>query len=155
MMSVQELYLSKEGLDNLQKELANLKVQRVEITQKIKEAREYGDLSENAEYQEAKIKQAFVEGRIEEIEATLKLAKVIDTKNNTKGEVCIGSTVVVDVKGNEVTYQLTGSDEANPAAGKISHESPLGRALIGKRVGEKVTVSTPDGEREYLVVRVG
>ncbi len=153
-MSVQELYLSKEGLDNLQRELASLKQQRVEITQKIKEAREYGDLSENAEYQEAKTKQAFVEGRIEEIEATLKLAKVIDAKNNANGEVGLGSTVVVDVGGNEVTYQLTGSDEANPARGKISHESPLGRALMNKRAGERVTVNTPDGDREYLVVRV-
>lgn len=138
----------------MQKELASLKAQRVEITQKIKEAREYGDLSENAEYQEAKTKQAFVEGRIEEIEATLKLAKVIDAKNNTQGEVGLGSTVVVDVNGNEVTYQLTGSDEANPARGKISHESPLGQALMGKRAGERVAVSTPDGEREYSVVRV-
>ena len=153
-MSVQELYLSKEGLDGLREELAKLKAQRVEITQKIKETREYGDLSENAEYQEAKTKQAFVEGRIEEIEATLKVAKMIDSKNNTKGEIGLGSTIVVDVNGNQVTYYLTGSDEANPAQGKISHGSPLGQALLGKRSGDKVSVATPDGEREYTIVRV-
>jgi len=153
-MSVNELYISKDGLANLQAELDNLKKQRVEITQKIRDAREFGDLSENAEYQEAKTRQAFVEGRIEEIEMTLKLAKVINAKNNAKGEVGVGSTVVVDVNGNEITYQLTGSNEASPAEGKISNESPLGQALVGKRVGDRATVATPDGEREYLIVRI-
>lgn len=153
-MSVKELYISKEGLDNLQKELASLKKQRVEITEKIREAREFGDLSENAEYQEAKTKQAFIEGRIEEVEATLKLAKVIDAQNNARGEVGVGSTVVVDVNGSEVTYTLTGSDEASPAAGKISNQSPLGQALLGKKAGDRTTVETPDGVREYLIVKV-
>jgi transcription elongation factor GreA len=153
-MTVNDLYISRDGLANLQAELEALKKQRVEITHKIKEAREFGDLSENAEYQEAKTRQAFVEGRIEEIDATLKMAKVIDAKNNANGVIEVGSTAVVDVSGRELTYYITGSNEASPAEGKISNESPIGRALLGHRAGDRVKIETPDGEREYLIVKV-
>ncbi|AKM84587.1 TPA: transcription elongation factor GreA [Patescibacteria group bacterium] len=154
-MGVQELYISQQGLENLKRELEELKQQRVEITEKIKDAREFGDLSENAEYQEAKTKQSFIEGRIEEIEATLKMAKVIDAKNNANGEISVGSTVVVDGTGREVTYQIVGSNEVSPEEGKISNESPLGVALMGHRAGDRVMVPMADGEeREYLIVKV-
>jgi len=154
-MGVQELYISQQGLENLKLELEELKQQRVDVTEKIKDAREFGDLSENAEYQEAKTKQSFIEGRIEEIEATLKMAKVIDAKNNASGEVGVGSTVVVDGTGREVTYQIVGSNEASPEEGKISNESPLGVAMMGCRAGDRVTVPMADGEkREYLIVKV-
>jgi transcription elongation factor GreA len=155
MMELQEMYLTKEGLEKLQAELGELKQQRVEITQKIKEAREFGDLSENAEYQEAKTKQSFVEGRIEEIEATLKLAKVVDRDDNdNKNEVAIGSKVSVRVNGSKYDYEITGSNEASPAEGRISNESPLGRALLGCQKGSKFTLETPDGGREYEVLGV-
>lgn len=154
MIDVKELYLSKEGVENLKAELADLKEQRVDITQKIKEAREFGDLSENAEYQEAKIKQSFIEGRIEEIETMLKSAKLIDGKSTTSGFVGLGSTVVVEFAGKQATYYLTGSSEADPIQSKISNESPLGRALMGHAAGDKITLSTPDGDREYKVVKV-
>lgn len=154
MIDVKELYLSQEGVENLKAELEDLKEQRVDITQKIKEAREFGDLSENAEYQEAKIKQSFIEGRIEEIEAMLKSAKLIDGSATTSGFVGLGSTVVVEFAGKQNTYYVTGSSEADPLASKISNESPLGRALMGHAAGDKVVLSTPDGDREYKVVKV-
>lgn len=158
MMEVQDLYLSKDGLAKLKEELAELQQQRVEVTQKIREAREFGDLSENAEYQEAKTRQAFIEGRVEEIEAMLKTAKIIEDengKNISAGEVIVGSKVTVKYNGREITYNITGSNEASPEEGKISNESPLGRALIGRRPGEKVKLATGDGEREYQIVKVG
>lgn len=155
MMGVQDLYLTKDGLDKITEELGDLKRQRVEITQKIKEAREFGDLSENAEYQEAKTKQSFVEGRIEEIEATLKVAKVVDhngTGNNQ--EVQVGSKVSVECNGKKYDYEITGSDEASPGEGRISNESPLGRILLGHHKGDKIVLAAPDGDREYTVTAV-
>lgn len=154
MTEVQDMYLTHEGLEKLQNELKELKELRVEITQKIREAREFGDLSENAEYQEAKTKQSFVEGRIEEIEATLKLATVVNHKADAKGQIEVGSTVKVKVNGKDMEYEITGSNEASPAEGKISNESPLGHALLGHRVGEKVSLVAPDGNREYQILHV-
>lgn len=154
MMDVKELYLSEEGLANLKTELEDLKEQRVDITQKIKEAREFGDLSENAEYQEAKISQSFVEGRIEEIETILKSAKIINSNDHAKGIVGLGTTVTVEFNGKQAEYHVTGSSEADPTLRKISNESPLGRALIGHGAGDKVVLSTPDGDREYKIIKV-
>lgn len=153
-MDTQTLYLSEEGVQNLKSELGELKEQRVDVTQKIKEAREFGDLSENAEYQEAKIKQSFIEGRIEEIESMLKVATIINEKDHAKGVVGLGSTVVIKHDGTEATYYVTGSNEADPIQGKISNESPLGHALMGHQAGDKVVLTTPDGNREYNVVKV-
>ena len=153
-MEVQEKYISKEGLNKLQAELAGLKAQRVEITQKIKEAREYGDLSENAEYQEARTKQSFIEGRIEEIETILKTVKLIDRRGKGNGKVVVGSDVVVSFNGKKKTYHITGSNETSPGEGKISNESPLGQALMDKRAGESVKLETPEGSRIYKIVKV-
>lgn len=152
-MEVQDLYLTKEGLEKLHQELKDLKAQRVEITHKIKEAREFGDLSENAEYQEAKTKQSFVEGRIEEIESLFKLATVVED-HHSGSIVEVGCTVTVDVAGSEREYHITGSNEASPLEGRISNESPLGRALVGRKIGETVTLATPDGERTYKILKV-
>src|SRR5680860_370610 len=135
-MEVKERYVSKEGLDKLQGELKELKARRVEITQKIKEAREYGDLSENAEYQEARTKQSFIEGRIEEIETALKTSKLINRRSKGNDDIAVGSDVVVSFAGKERTYHITGSNETSPGEGKISNESPLGHALMGKKAGE-------------------
>lgn len=148
------MYISKEGFEKLQKELAELQVQRVEITQKIKEAREFGDLSENAEYQEARTKQSFIEGRVEEIESILKNGEVVDGRSKSKDVVGVGSEVLVKTNGSEKTYKLTGSDEASPLEGKISHESPLGEALMGRREGDKIALETPDGNREYAILKI-
>ncbi|MFA5270308.1 MAG: transcription elongation factor GreA [Patescibacteria group bacterium] len=153
-MTQQDLYISRAGLEELKQELSNLLEERKEITAKIKEAREFGDLSENAEYQEAKTKQSFVEGRIVEIEAMLKVAKVIDDNNRVNGRIALGSTVKVQVNGDAKTFVITGSNESNPAEGKISNESPIGRALMGQKKGDKVDVITPDGTKTYTIIEV-
>lgn len=153
-MTQQDLYISRAGLEDLKKELAELLEERKEITADIKEAREFGDLSENAEYQEAKNKQSFIEGRIAEIEAMMKVAKVIDDNNRTNGRVALGSKVKVEVNGQTKDFVITGSNESNPAEGKISNESPIGRALMGQKKGDVVDITTPDGVRKYHIVDV-
>ena len=153
-MTQQDLYISRAGLEDLKKELTELLEVRKEITAKIKEAREFGDLSENAEYQEAKTKQSFIEGRIAEIESIMKVAKVIDDNNRTNGRVALGSTVKVQVNGDTKEFIVTGSNESNPAEGKISNESPIGRALMGQKKGDKVDITTPDGTKTYIVIDV-
>ena len=158
-MPEQVTFLTPGGLEKVKKDLEYLcNVRRPQVIKQLQEALEQASAQatplENPDYEAAKNEQAFIEGRIEEIEATLKLAQVIDAKNNAKGEVGVGSTVVVDVNGSELTYMLTGSDEASPATGKISNQSPLGQALMGKKSGDRVAVETPDGAREYLIVKV-
>lgn len=153
-MTQQDLYISRAGLEDLKKELGELLEERKEITAKIKEAREFGDLSENAEYQEAKTKQSFIEGRIAEIEAMMKVAKVIDDNNRTNGRVALGSKVKVQVNGSAKEFVITGSNESNPAEGKISNEAPIGRALMGQKKGDKVDVTTPDGTKTYTILEV-
>ena len=152
MNQQKELYISRQGLADLKKELGKLLEERKIITAKIKEAREFGDLSENAEYQEAKTKQSFTEGRIAEIEAILKIAKVIDENNRTNGRVALGSTIKLDKIDME--YTITGSNEASPMEGKISNESPLGQALMGKSKGDVVKIETPDGERKHKIIKI-
>ena len=154
MTAQQDLYISKSGLDNLKLELTGLLSERRDITDRIKEAREFGDLSENAEYIEAKNRQSFIEGRIAEIEAMLKVAKVIDNNNRARGAVALGSKVKVEVGKTEREYVITGSNEASPGSGMISNESPMGRALMGRKMGEVVSVDTPDGLKEYKIISV-
>jgi len=148
-----DFYLSPEGRDELMKELEKLMEERQRIKERIKEAKEYGDLSENAEYIEAKNKQSFVEGRIDEIEMMLKKAKIID-KSRGKKEVSLGSRVKVRFNGQTVEYLLTGSSEANPASGKISNESPLGKVLLGKKKGDKLIIRTPKGSKKGSIVAI-
>lgn len=150
-----EVRLTKEGLENLQKELDFLKTtKRDEIAEKIEIARSYGDLSENAEYDEAKNDQAVVEARIAEIDNMLKNAVVIEDVDT--GKVRTGATVVVkNLKMNkEFTYKIVGSNEADPLHGLLSDESPVGLALMDKAPGEIVSVETPAGVMEYEIIEI-
>ncbi len=127
--------LTKAGKADLEKELAELKAQRPAIAERIATARAFGDLSENQEYTDARAEQKNVENRILEIEETLKNAKLIQTKKSDK--VIIGATVIITMGGKEFTYAVVGPVEANPLEGKISHESPLGKELLGRKAGEE------------------
>ena len=150
--------MTVEGAESLREELQHRKsVLRQEITQAIAEAREHGDLKENAEYHAAREQQGFNEGRIQEIEGKLADAQVIDIAKIPIGEkVIFGVTVtLLDVENDEeTTYKIVGEDEADLKAGKISVMSPIARALIGKSTGDAVTVSTPGGDREYEIDNV-
>lgn len=147
--------MTKQGADALQLELDDLKkVQRPRIVQAIAEAREHGDLKENAEYHAAREQQSFCEGRIQEIEGKLSNAQIIDVTQLPEGEkVIFGVTVTIinldDDK--EVTYQIVGDDEADVKQGKISVNSPIARGLIGKSVGDEVVIKTPSGDMEYEI----
>ena len=149
--------LTYEGLKKYEDELQELKVvRRQEVAQKIKEAREQGDLSENAEYDAAKDEQRDIEARIEEIEKILKNADVVDEEEVDLDKISVGCTVVLyDVEfEEEVEYKIVGSTEANSLAGKISNESPLGSALLGKAVGDEISVETQVGIMEYKVLKI-
>lgn len=153
-MSDHITYLTKEGLANLKAELEMLiHVRRKEIASRIQEAKELGDLSENAEYQEAKNEQAFNEGRIEELETTLRNVQIIKEHASGNGIIQVGSTVHAD-NGAKRTLQIVGSSEADPVKGKISNESPLGQALLGKRAGDSVLITTPRGPVTYTIAKV-
>lgn len=155
-MAEKKNLMTYEGLKKLENELQDLKVnRRQEVAQKIKEAREQGDLSENAEYDAAKDEQRDIEARIEEIEKILKNAEVADDEVST-GTVNLGSTVTVyDYEfEEEIVFKLVGSTEAKSLENKISNESPLGKALMGKTAGAEVEVETPAGIMKYKVVNV-
>ncbi len=153
-----QIPMTTRGADMLREELKRLKSEdRPRIIQAIADAREHGDLKENAEYHAAREQQSFCEGRIQEIEAKLSNAQIIDvTKVPNQGKVIFGSTVTLFNTGTEkeVTYQIVGDDEANIKENLISVNSPISRALIGKEVDDAVMVNTPGGEVEYEVVNV-
>jgi len=149
--------MTHEGLLALEEELQNLKVvRRKEVAAKIKEAREQGDLSENAEYDAAKEEQASIESRIDEIEKILKNAEVFDDETTEAGTINIGCTIKIkDLEDGEIEeYKLVGSTESNSLKGKISNESPVGRALVGKKTGDVVDVETPVGVLKYEIIEV-
>ena len=149
--------MTYEGLKELEQELEHLKVnRRREIAEKIKEAREQGDLSENAEYDAAKDEQRDIEARIEEIEKILKNAEVFLEEDAEKGTVNLGSTfTLLDMEYNEeIVYKLVGATEANSLEGKISNESPVGSALKGAKEGDVVEVDTPVGVLKYKVIKI-
>jgi len=151
MTQPQEIPITAEGLDGVRRELDELvTVRRPEIVGKIKSAREHGDLSENFEYHAARNEQSFVETRILELEAIVKNHVLIESRTSN-GTVDLLSTVTIVEEGEEPeTYRIVGTTEADPAAGRVSFESGLGRALLGHRVGEEVSVRTPSGST-YLV----
>ena len=155
---MQTIPLTQRGVDKLKDELQRLKtVERHAVIQAIAEARAQGDLSENAEYEAAKDKQGFIEGRILEIESKLAAAKVIDpSKLDAEGKVVFGSTVDLEDEssGSAVTYQIVGDDEADLKLGLISISSPIARALIGKEVGDIAEVHAPGGVKSYEVMAV-
>jgi transcription elongation factor GreA len=156
--SNKSVVLSPEGLAKLQEELDYLRnVKRKEVAERLKEARSLGDLSENSEYDDARNEQAFVEGRIIQLENTLRNAKVIDEAGaGTVGEIRLGATVrLKDLEyGDELEYTLVGSVEADPMKHKISNESPVGKAIIGKKKGAVVEVEAPVGHIKYEILDV-
>ncbi len=153
-----KVHLTVIGAEKLRAELHRLKtVERPNVIQAIAEARSHGDLSENAEYEAAKERQGFIEGRISEVEAKLGNATVIDPKTlDADGRCVFGATVEIEDtdSGDATTYQIVGEDEADIKAGRISVTSPTGRALIGKSVGDVVEVQTPGGRREFEILGV-
>lgn len=151
--------ITKEGLQKLKEELHFLKeVKRKEVAERLKEAISYGDLSENAEYEEAKNEQAFVEGRILELEEKVKYAKIIDEKSHRGALIQLGSKVILQNLSSksrgEEEYTIVGSTEADPMNRKISNVSPVGKAVLDRRVGEIVKVAAPAGIIEYKIVKV-
>lgn len=137
-------YITAEGLERLKKQLVETKQKLKVVSLKIKDAREMGDLSENAEYHEAKNEQSFLMGKEQELEQKIKNAQII--KNDCKSEIIqVGCTVEIEDDGEKMKYQIVGSDEADPISGRISIDSPIGSALIGHKKGDKVEVKTPSG----------
>lgn len=149
-----QYYVSPERLEELKNELEDLRTsKRMEVADHLKRAKEYGDLSENAEYSEAKDEQAKLEARIAELEDFLKKAVVIE-KTGIGDRVQVGSTVTIK-KGNDTfVYNIVGSSESKPEEGKISNESPIGRALMDHRIGEEVTIVTPSGKSVCKITRI-
>ncbi|MFO7312286.1 MAG: transcription elongation factor GreA [Bacillota bacterium] len=156
-MQEKEILLTAEGLAKLEKELEHLKtVRRREVAARIKQALEFGDISENSEYDDAKNEQAFVEGRILQLEKMLRHARVIDEAEGPADVVTLGARVrLKDLQsGDEVEYQVVGSAEADPFNNRISNESPVGQAIMGKRPGTIVEVKAPAGVLKYQILEV-
>lgn len=156
-MTEKNVFLTAEGLNKLENELDELKsVRRKEVAERIKQALDFGDISENAEYDQAKNEQAQLEERIARLETILRNAKLIDEDEITTHVVSVGSKVVVkDLEfDEEMEYTIVGSAEADPYGGKISNESPLGRAIIGSKTGDIIDVQVPDGVIKYEVLNI-
>ena len=155
MAEMQRTLVTREGLEKMQKELDELRsVKRAEVAQRLKEAIAMGDLSENSEYDEAKNAQAFLEGRIQELEQQIRTAQVIG--KTKKNRVDVGSTVLIeDMEEHEVEeVTIVGSTESNPFEGRISNESPVGRALVGAKAGDVVEADAPNGVLKYKVIEI-
>jgi transcription elongation factor GreA len=155
-MSKQNQYLTADGAERLRKELAELKgAKRTELAARLRTAIQQGDLSENADYSKAKEDQAFLEGRILELESVLNMAEIISEGASPNGVIGLGSVVLIREAGREpVKYFLVGAQEADPRNGKISHESPIGRVLLGHKAGETVKAATPAGELVFEIIEV-
>lgn len=156
----EEILLTREGLEKIKNELQYLKtVRRKEIAERIKSTRKYGDISENSEYDDAKNEQAFVEGRIKDLEQILRNVKLIEENNDSEdiNTVRLGATVKLEdmESGESFTYTLVGSAEADPSENRISNESPVGQAIIGKKEGDVVEVEVPVGKIAYKITQVG
>lgn len=149
----QEYKLTQSGLDELKQERDDLQARRKNVAEKLKTAREFGDLSENAEYHAAREEQVQVESRLSEIDNILKNVKVIESPNN-KTQVELGNTVVLKSNGTSRELTIVGSVEANPTANKVSDESPIGQALLGKKVKDEVEIKTPSGTTLYTVKEI-
>jgi len=149
-----DVILTPEGLEKLKQEIEYLSTtKRREVAERIKEAREFGDISENSEYDDAKNEQAMLEARIATLEDKLRSASVIDAKELSADVVRVGSQVhVTDEKGKKLSYTIVGSTEADPSANRLSNESPVGKALVGRKKGDEVTVVLPSGKQRELKV---
>lgn len=156
MQNQKEILLTQDGKAKLEQELETLKtVKRKEIAEKIKVALSFGDLSENSEYDEAKNEQAIIEAKIKTLETQLQNARIIDDSEIDTQSVSIGVTVKLNVGGvTEVTYKIVPTSDSDPLEGRISDESPVGAALVGKRLGDNVSVETPGGIVEYTILDI-
>jgi len=150
-----DILLTSQGLEKIQQELSSLKERRKAVAERIRDAREYGDLAENSEYEDAKNEQSFVEGRILELEEMLRHSRVV-VKNNglSPDKVELGSTVVLKMNGKTLEYNIVSSSESDPASGKISSESPIGYSLMGKSKGEKVKIVAPTGRMTCKIIAI-
>ena len=154
-MDDRPVLLTKEGLRQLEGELDQLvRVRRSEIAERIRQARDFGDIAENAEYTEAKNEQSLVEGRIQTLEAMVRNAVVIEDEPREAGVVAVGASVTVNTEDGDETYTIVGAAEADPLRGRISNESPLGRALLGHRAGDEVEWTSPSGTSRVRVLSV-
>ena len=156
-MSEQDVILTREGLEQLEQELENLRtVKRTEVKERLKEAIALGDLSENSEYDDAKNEQAFMEGRILELEKMIRNAKIIEDGEQQNDTITVGSLVTVkDIEFDDITeYRLVGTVEADPMNNRISNESPVGRALLGHKAGEIIDVEVPAGVIQLEIVSI-
>ncbi len=150
----QQTYLSQEGIETIKKELQELKTKkRQEIAKRLQEAKDLGDLSENAEYFEAKEAQSFNESHIIELEKLLKNVVVIETSNE-EDIVKVGSTIKVKSNNGAEIFNIVGSAEAKPQEGKISNESPIGRAFLGRKIGDEIEIKTPSGITKYKIIKI-
>lgn len=147
------IYLTPEGKIKLEKELKELIAKRPLMAQRIERAKELGDLSENAEYHDAKDEQGMLESRIREIQATLIQAQVIE-KNSASGRISLGSKITISTNGAEKIYEIVSINEAAPFFGKISSESPLGKAFLGHKEGDEVLINVPAGKIIYKVIKI-
>ncbi|MBA3468779.1 MAG: transcription elongation factor GreA [Herpetosiphonaceae bacterium] len=155
-MTEKPIYLTKEGRARLEAEIEELEtVGRKDVAERIRQAKELGDISESGEYEDAKNKQAFLEGRIREVRNILNNAQMIDEENSDTREVRVGSSVTIRYEdGDEEEWMIVGAAEANPRNGKISNESPIGSALLGKKPRQKVSVTTPSGIAKLTVIKI-
>ncbi len=156
-MSEKEVLLTENGIKKLEEELHFLKsVKRRDVAERIRAAIDFGDITENSEYEEAKNEQAFIEGRIITLEKMLRYARIIDTSQSPEDTVTVGTTVLLkDLEyGDEIEYAIVGSAEADPTANKISNESPVGRAILGRKAGSVVEVKVPVGVLKYEILNV-
>ncbi|WP_152654708.1 transcription elongation factor GreA [Oceanobacillus sp. CFH 90083] len=157
MAAEKSFYMTQEGKDKLEEELHYLKTdRRQEVVERIKVARDFGDLSENSEYDAAKDEQAFVEQRITQVENMIRNAVIIENDNQNPNVVALGKSVsfVELPDGDEETYTIVGSAEADPFEGKISNDSPMAKSLLGQEIGREVTVATPAGDIEVRIINV-
>jgi transcription elongation factor GreA len=155
MATVEKMPMLQEGYDKLTRDLRRLKEERPQVVDAIEEARAHGDLSENAEYHAAKERQGQIEASIADIEDKLSRAQIIDPKDLSGDKIVFGATVtLMDDDDKPVKYQIVGQTEADAKTGRISYNSPLGRALIGRRVDDEVEVTVPSGDRYYLVSKI-
>ena len=154
-MDERPVLLTKEGLRQLEEELDQLvRVRRGEVAERIRQSRDFGDITENAEYAEAKNEQSLVEGRIQTLEGMIRNAVVIEDEPREEGVVGVGAKVTVGTDEGEETYDIVGPAEADPRIGRISNESPLGRALLGHRAGEEVEWTSPSGTSRVKILAV-
>ena len=154
-MDKKQFFVTKKGLEELKSELEKLqKKKRAEVVERVAAARSMGDLSENSEYHAAKDELSLVDGRIEELEDIIKKVQIIEEDGNDSGIIQLGSQVTIKVNGKEEVFSLVGEWEADPHEKKISHESPLGKALIGKKPGDKIEVEAPAGKIAYNILKI-